>query len=1094
MPAHRKTLDFGQLDQDIFARAIEITSATERHEYLNAACGTDHDLRQRLDQWLAAHDQPDAMFNEPDDALRSILGKDAANPECFGEFEIIREIGRGGMGIVYEARQTSLNRRVALKVLSVGLAFSEQGIQRFQREAEAAAKLHHTNIVPIYTTGFQNQIPYYAMELVQGPSLNHVLQQIRGDSAATPANENEHSSEATRTTVDAAAEGTKGSSSFGSGGDYFDNVARAIADVADGLNHAHAHGVVHRDIKPSNLLLSPEGRVIINDFGLARVLEEPGLTMTGELMGSPRYMSPEQISPSFGQLDQRTDIYSLGVTLYEFMTRRPAFEGNDRKQILNRVLYEEPKPPRRLDPAIPLDLETICRKAMEKDADQRYQSADALAEDLRSFVSRHQISARRIGPLGRGIRWCRRNKSVAALSLLLMLSIMVGVTAVLGQRARREARFRSAISAIELFLPKREMESLERIIRLREEYGNREEIQRLYERIGQPVHVESDPSATPIYVRSVENQRGNWLGLGTTPFTCRLPKGYFHVKTIAAGGEDHILVRSNHDGDPWKILLPSQNGMVRVAAYNDTKTRIPWLRQRRLPKLSEFMIDRYEVTNAEFKQFVDARGYHNAAYWEDILGDDWEKTVDRFRDRQGERRGPRFWVDGTYYRGEDEMPVVGVSWYEAMAYAKWAGKQLPTLFHWLRASDFNGSYDPIYVSARSNIGRRDGTARANRSAHAYLSVATCGAFDLAGNVREWCLNAEGKSTRYAMGGSWNDNEDCLHQPHSLSALERSANVGFRCAIIETRPDLVEAVPIQWRSFERVRNTLPPIEECREHFVYDASLPWNTQKEGSIEIEGVSYQRFTFDTANGRGDRMVCYVALPDDRFKPPYQTIIMGHHLHNDPTTGLPNLLSDKVERLLSRGRAVVIPVTFGTGDRVHPEYPTKSPVPEKVDAFGQAIVWVVKDYCRTVDFVENYEQATEEPNIFDSEQIAYCGLGWAGCLGPIWIVADELVTGRQRYKAAVLQKAGLVQCLQPPHVDQLNYVSRLSIPTLMLTCKRSVWAPYRIAQKPMYDLLPLEHDIEKKLIAFPQHIGKFPTDEFDLHANHWLDEWLQRP
>ena len=279
----------------------------------------------------------------------------------FGEFEIIREIGRGGMGIVYEAQQTSLNRQVALKVLSVGWGFSKQAVIRFQRKAQAAARLHHTNIVPIYTTGMQNQIPYYAMELVRGPSLNQVLKQLRNDSSSTdpsesnsglsgsqekstpaeagleavdgasrsPGTGNDSASRAS-TVVECHTESLQSSFGLGSGADYFDKIARFVAEVADALEHAHREGVIHRDIKPSNLLLSPDGRVSINDFGLAQMLDHPGVTITGELMGSPRYMSPEQISPDLGPLDHRTDIYSLGVTLYELITLRPAFDGHQR--------------------------------------------------------------------------------------------------------------------------------------------------------------------------------------------------------------------------------------------------------------------------------------------------------------------------------------------------------------------------------------------------------------------------------------------------------------------------------------------------------------------------------------------------------------------------------------------------------------------------------------------------------------------------------------------------------------------------------------------------------------------------------------------
>ena len=274
-----------------------------------------------------------------------------------GDFEIVREIGRGGMGVVYEARQISLNRKVALKVLSAGLGLTEKAVGRFRREAEAAARLHHTNIVPVYATGEDKGTHYYAMELIEGPSLDHVIRQLRhGESplsstaTVAPGSVEGVSPDAAPTGLyvpTAASASTSGTStSTASGNDHFDRIARMIAEVADGLEYAHRQGVIHRDMKPSNLLLSPESRLSINDFGLARVLEEPGMTMTGEFVGTPAYLSPEQITSGRVPLDHRTDIYSLGATLYELLTLQPPFMGERRDQVLAQILHKEPMAPR----------------------------------------------------------------------------------------------------------------------------------------------------------------------------------------------------------------------------------------------------------------------------------------------------------------------------------------------------------------------------------------------------------------------------------------------------------------------------------------------------------------------------------------------------------------------------------------------------------------------------------------------------------------------------------------------------------------------------------------------------------------------------
>jgi serine/threonine protein kinase len=392
--------------------------------------------------------------------------------QSLGDFELIRELGRGGMGIVYEARQVSLNRKVALKVLKVGLGLTTQAVNRFRREAAAAAKLHHTNIVPIYATGEDGDYHFYAMELIEGSSLDRVIkaerQQRNSDhvaaevtrltssagerarrkeevslvtSAATTVSGGSHSP----TTQSGSSPVGEASTTLQSGSGYFDQVARMFAEVADGLEHAHRHGVIHRDIKPSNLLVSPQGRLHLTDFGLARVLEEPGMTVTGEFMGSPLYMSPEQIAAGRAQLDHRTDIYSLGATLYEAVTLHPPFQGERRDQVISQILHKEPKPPRALERKIPPDLETICLKAMDKDPDRRYRTAGAFAEDLRRYVNRFAIEARRASLPQRAVKWAHRHPAIAiAAGMAVVALLLVGMFArkaqVVAERLLEEQR------------------------------------------------------------------------------------------------------------------------------------------------------------------------------------------------------------------------------------------------------------------------------------------------------------------------------------------------------------------------------------------------------------------------------------------------------------------------------------------------------------------------------------------------------------------------------------------------------------------------------------------------------------------------------
>lgn len=383
----------------------------------------------------------------------------AALPQRLGDFEILREIGRGGMGVVYEARQVSLNRKVALKVLSGALGLTAKAVQRFRREAEAAAKLHHTNIVPVYATGEQDGTHFYAMELIDGPSLDHVIRQMRQANKPSPAADltgpegtdagGSPQLGATGPYVgDTSATNALTSSALSSDGHYFDSVARMVAEVADALEYAHQQGIIHRDIKPANLLLSPSGRLSINDFGLARLLEQPGMTLTGEFVGTLRYMSPEQIAVGRIPQDHRTDIYSLGATLYEVLTLEPPHQGKSREQVLAHIVQKEPKAPRRIQSRVPVDLETICLKCLEKDPDRRYQTAGQVAEDLRRYVNRFAISARRAGPVQRLVKWVRRRPAVAAslgcvlLAVCLMLAFAYQARRAEKQRAEEEESHR----------------------------------------------------------------------------------------------------------------------------------------------------------------------------------------------------------------------------------------------------------------------------------------------------------------------------------------------------------------------------------------------------------------------------------------------------------------------------------------------------------------------------------------------------------------------------------------------------------------------------------------------------------------------------
>jgi WD40 repeat protein len=412
----------------------------------------------------------------------------ATRLQRLGDYRILREIGRGGMGVVYEAEQESLGRRVALKVLSAGSLLDSKQVRRFEREAKAAARLHHTNIVPVFGVGHQNGHHYYVMQFIAGLGLDLVLEDLRrlreakgiqeareehgpperpvarsrtcltaaevarslvtcrfatngSDPGGSTATEPFDGADATTPppihAEDQPAAGSSAVALLGSSemsavsdpdGRYYRSVARIGVQVAEALDYANRQGVLHRDIKPSNLLLDNRGNVWVADFGLAKTAEADDLTHTGDILGTIRYMAPERFQ---GSCDARSDVYSLGLTLYELVALRPAYLAADRHSLMERVLQEEPPRLRKLEPGLPRDLETIIAKATARDPAGRYATAGALAEDLQRFVEDRPIRARRVGLAERAWRWSRRNQGLAAMTaalVLLLLAVAIGAS------------------------------------------------------------------------------------------------------------------------------------------------------------------------------------------------------------------------------------------------------------------------------------------------------------------------------------------------------------------------------------------------------------------------------------------------------------------------------------------------------------------------------------------------------------------------------------------------------------------------------------------------------------------------------------------
>ncbi len=362
-----------------------------------------------------------------------------------GDYRLVREVGRGGMGVVYEAEQLSLGRRVALKVLPFAATMDPRQLQRFQNEARAAACLDHPHVVKVHAVGHERGVHYFAMQFIDGRTLADLIEEARRAAEGLPR-------EAAPSTVGYAgpaarsaptavrAEGTTEQAPRDTA--FFRRAAEWGVQAAEALEHAHSLGIVHRDVKPANLMIDGYGQLWVTDFGLARTAADSGLTMTGDLLGTLRYMSPEQALAQRVVIDHRTDVYSLGATLYELLTLEPAFPGRDRQELLRQIAFEEPRPPRKRNKAVPAELETIVLKAMAKNPAERYTTARELADDLGRYLEDRPIRARRPTLVQRAFKWARRHKTVVrAAGLVFLLAVVaLAVSTVLIWQAQDDLR------------------------------------------------------------------------------------------------------------------------------------------------------------------------------------------------------------------------------------------------------------------------------------------------------------------------------------------------------------------------------------------------------------------------------------------------------------------------------------------------------------------------------------------------------------------------------------------------------------------------------------------------------------------------------
>ncbi len=980
-----------------------------------------------------------------------------------GKYKIIDEVGHGGMGVVYKAEDVKLKRSVALKFLPPHLVDSPELKERFLIEAQAAAALNHPNICVVHEVGESEERPYMAMEFVDGETLRDRLH--RAPLKALEA-------------LDIAIQ------------------------VAAGLGEAHRKGIIHRDIKSANIMVTTKGQAKVMDFGLAKLRGGSSLTKSQTTIGTVAYMSPEQAQGE--DVDQRTDLWSLGVVLYEMLTGDLPFKGDRDLSVIYSIVHSEPKSLKVRKPPVPEELQQVIGRALRKKLESRYGSAEEMLKDLKAYQTSLQMEGSGVLNLRTLGRRLRRPQVAVPMVVALALLAFLGVRFFKHQAEVRWAK-QVAIPGIEKLIGEnnvwrdlvpvyRQAEQVEAVV------PDDPRLAGIFAQCSLKIDVSTEPAGARIFLKPYSSPEDAWTYLGTSPIAkARVPIGVFRWKIEKDGCETVLAAAST-----WSVDMTAHNVIIpnSLAWTLDESGRLPKDMARvagadmPLGRLADFFIDKYEVTNRRFKEFVNKGGYHDRTYWKHRFIKDgqetgWEEAIELFVDQTGQP-GPSTWQAGDYPEGQGDYPVSGVSWYEAAAYAEFAGKSLPTGFHWGLA---RGEATTIILVPQlggfallapfSNFGAKGPVAVGSLP-----GITAYGAYDMAGNVREWCFNGV-PNGRLVRGGAWGDNTYMFDYWSQAPALDRSPQNGFRCALypdpgqipaaalqpVEVAIGQVAAgAPVDYRTM--VPASDPVFRVYKEQFSYD-----RTALKGHVESKeespgGWTREKVSFESAYG-GDRVPAYLFLPKNAA-PPYQTVVYfpgGASEWQRSSDDIENYYEFPMflSFLVKSGRAVLYPIYKGTFERGTNDLAMVIDTDMGSRQYVALLVQEVQDFKRCLDYLET------RPDI-DAGRIAYYGMSWGGALGAIIPAVEE------RLKASVLLAGGIFGDYRP-EAHPVNYVGRVKVPTMMLNGRYDSILPPDRSSKPMFDLLgtPAEH--KKQIFYETDHVP--PYNEYVKETLAWLDKYL---